>query len=99
MNEKPEAELIKAINAIVDARFDERVDKFLQTFQPQKVVNFPVEPMVKIDAAAEHMGVTVRHVRQLLSENKVPHYKVGGSIRFKLSELEKGTRVSLKAVS
>jgi excisionase family DNA binding protein len=98
-DKKPEIELAATIKAMVDARVDERLDEVLQHAQPAKVVNFPVEPMVKIDTAAEYLGVTVRHVRQLVAANKVIHYKVGGSLRFKLSELDERTRVPLKAVS
>lgn len=92
-------DLIKVINDLIDARVDERIDEVLKHVQPQKVVNFPTEPMVKIDVAADHLGVTVRHIRQLVSANKIPHYKIGGSLRFKLSELAERTRVSLKAAS
>ena len=59
------------------------------------------EPLVGARAAAAHLSISERQLRQMVSEDAVPFYKVGGSVRFKLSELESHARVEerrLKAV-
>ena len=60
-----------------------------------------VEPLVGTRAAAAHLSISERQLRQLISERLVPFYKVGSSVRFKLSELESHARIEerrLKAV-
>jgi excisionase family DNA binding protein len=84
---------------LLDERIRQMVNDVLDEREPKTVLAFPSEPMVKIGVAADHLGVTVRHVRQLVASNKIPHYKVGGSVRFKLSEIDQRTFVSLKAAS
>ena len=44
--------------------------------------------LVDIDAVAERLGVRVRHIRRLVAERRLPHYKVGGLLRFDLAEIE-----------
>jgi excisionase family DNA binding protein len=59
------------------------------------------EPLVGARAAAAHLSISERQLRQLVSDRSVPFYRVGGSVRFKLSELESHSRVEerrLKAV-
>jgi excisionase family DNA binding protein len=84
---------------LLDEKIRQIVRDELEEHEPKTILAFPSEPMVKISVAASHMGVTVRHVRRLVATNKVPHHKVGGSLRFKLSELDQRTFVPLKAVS
>ncbi len=40
-----------------------------------------------IDELAEHLGVTVRHVRRQIAERRVPYVKVGRLIRFDPDEI------------
>jgi excisionase family DNA binding protein len=35
-----------------------------------------------IDQLAERLGITVRHVRRLVAERRVPYLKVGRLVRF-----------------
>jgi excisionase family DNA binding protein len=39
-------------------------------------------PLLGIDAVAEALGVTSRHVQRLVSERRIPFLKVGRFVRF-----------------
>lgn len=43
---------------------------------------------VDTNTAAEHLGTTVRHIRELVYRRQIPYYKVGRLVRFKPSELD-----------
>jgi excisionase family DNA binding protein len=43
--------------------------------------------LIDIATAAEHLGVTVRHVRRLVAERRIPYIKVGHFVRFDPAEL------------
>jgi excisionase family DNA binding protein len=36
--------------------------------------------MFNISVAAERLGTTPRHVRRLIQERRIPHYKVGSKV-------------------
>ena len=38
--------------------------------------------LVDIEAVAEHLGVSVRHVRRLVHERRIPYLKWGHLLRF-----------------
>jgi excisionase family DNA binding protein len=38
--------------------------------------------LLDIEAVAEHLGVSVRHVRRLVSERRIPYLKWGHLLRF-----------------
>jgi len=38
--------------------------------------------LLDIEAVAERLGVTERHVRRLVAERRIPHVKVGRFVRF-----------------
>jgi excisionase family DNA binding protein len=42
----------------------------------------PLPHLLTIDELADHLGVSVRHVRRLIAERRVPHLRVGRFIRF-----------------
>ncbi len=42
----------------------------------------PAGPLWDIAALAEYLDVTVRMVRRLVAERRVPYYKVGKFVRF-----------------
>jgi excisionase family DNA binding protein len=44
--------------------------------------------LVGIDGAAELLGVSVRHVRRLVAERRVPYVKWGSRLHFDPRELE-----------
>ena len=50
------------------------------------------EPYVPIDDLAKHFAVSVSTVRALVRNNTVPHLKVGGVYRFKVSKVEEALR-------
>jgi excisionase family DNA binding protein len=41
-----------------------------------------------IDDVARRLATTVRHVRRLVLERRIAHYKVGGKLRFDRVEIE-----------
>lgn len=43
--------------------------------------------LISIDEVAEHLGVTVRHVRRLVAERRIPYLKWGHLLRFDPEEL------------
>ena len=47
-----------------------------------------VEKFVNVKALAEHLSVTKSFIYKLVSESRIPHYKIGTRYLFKLSEVE-----------
>ena len=43
--------------------------------------------LIDLAEAAEFLGTTARHVRRLVDARAIPHYKVGGKLRFDIGEL------------
>ncbi|GAA0614261.1 hypothetical protein GCM10010174_34880 [Kutzneria viridogrisea] len=41
-----------------------------------------------VQEAAEYMSITVRFVRRLISERRIPFYRVGRLVRLKRSEVD-----------
>jgi excisionase family DNA binding protein len=46
-----------------------------------------IPELLTIDQLAERLGITVRHVRRLVAEKRLPYYKVGRLVRFDLAEI------------
>ena len=46
-----------------------------------------IPELLTIDQLAERLGITVRHVRRLVAEKRVPYYKVGRLVRFDPAEI------------
>jgi excisionase family DNA binding protein len=46
-------------------------------------------PLVDITGVANYLGSSVRHMRRLVSERRVPHIKVGGLVRFDLDVIDR----------
>jgi excisionase family DNA binding protein len=44
--------------------------------------------LVDVDCAAARLGVTVRFVRRLVAERRIPYVKVGKFVRFDPADLE-----------
>jgi excisionase family DNA binding protein len=43
--------------------------------------------LLSIDQLAQRLGITVRHVRRLVADKRVPYYKVGRLVRFDPAEI------------
>lgn len=43
--------------------------------------------LIDIPTLAEHLGVTIRHVRRLVGERRIPFRKVGHLVRFDPAEV------------
>ena len=43
--------------------------------------------LIDIPTLADHLGTTVRHVRRLVAERRIPFHKVGRLVRFDPSEI------------
>jgi excisionase family DNA binding protein len=43
--------------------------------------------LVGIEDLAEHLGVSVRHVRRLVSERRIPFHKWGRLLRFDIDDV------------
>lgn len=46
-----------------------------------------IPQLLTIDQLAQRLGITVRHVRRLVAEKRVPYYKVGRLVRFDEAEI------------
>ena len=53
--------------------------------QSAKVSVLPT--LMSIEEVAEHLGVTVRHIRRLVAERRIPFLKWGHLLRFDPNEL------------
>jgi excisionase family DNA binding protein len=47
-----------------------------------------IPQLLTIDQVAERLGITVRHVRRLVAEKRVPYLKVGKLVRFNPDEIK-----------
>lgn len=47
-----------------------------------------VQPMMDIEEVAWRLGTSVRHIRRLVLENRIPYYKFSGKLRFERAEIE-----------
>ena len=45
------------------------------------------DTLLDIEGAAHMLGTTVRHLRRLRSENRIPYVKLGGKLRFRRADL------------
>jgi excisionase family DNA binding protein len=43
--------------------------------------------LLTIDQLADRLGVSIRHIRRLIAEKRVPYLKVGHFVRFDPSEI------------
>ena len=43
--------------------------------------------LLTIDQLAERLGVSIRHIRRLIAERRVPYIKVGWLVRFDPAEI------------
>jgi excisionase family DNA binding protein len=58
-------------------------------------------PLLDVDALARRLGVTVRFVRRLVEERRIPYMRVGRFVRFDPAEIERwlaATRVEVQPV-
>jgi excisionase family DNA binding protein len=46
-----------------------------------------IPQLLSIEQVAARLGITVRHVRRLVAERRVPYYKVGRLVRFDPTEI------------
>jgi len=44
--------------------------------------------LVTIDQLADRLGASVRHLRPLVAERRIPFVKLGGLVRFDVAEVE-----------
>jgi excisionase family DNA binding protein len=42
----------------------------------------------RVDEAAEYLGTTVRFIRRIIAERRIPFHKVGRHVRLKIDDLE-----------
>jgi excisionase family DNA binding protein len=56
-------------------------------FTAQRSRTGQLPQLVPIEAVAEHLGVSVRHVRRLVYERRIPYVKWGHLLRFDLDEV------------
>jgi len=47
----------------------------------------PHDQFLDIDQVAAWLHITVRRVRRLVAENRIPNHKVGGRVRLRRSEI------------
>lgn len=47
-----------------------------------------LSPMIDVGQAAARLGVSVRYVRRLVAEQRLPYVKVGKFVRFDIVDLE-----------
>ena len=45
-------------------------------------------PLFGVEELAEYLGTSVRHVRLLVAERRVPYFKVGHYVRFRPDDID-----------
>ncbi len=58
-----------------------------------------IHQLLSIDQLAQRLGITVRHVRRLVAERRVPYYKVGRLVRFDPDEIGEWLRDQRRPVA
>lgn len=48
--------------------------------------------LLTIDEAAQYLYTSVRHMRRLTAEHRLPYFKVGGKLRFLQDDLDRFLR-------
>jgi excisionase family DNA binding protein len=46
-------------------------------------------PSLDVAGIAHYLGTSVRHVRRLVAERRIPHHKVGGLVRFDPNSIDR----------
>jgi excisionase family DNA binding protein len=46
-------------------------------------------PLISVEQLADELGVSVRYVRRIIAERRIPYVKVGHLIRFQRNEVER----------
>ncbi len=49
----------------------------------------PSAPLIDIDQAGERLGVTVRFMRRLVDERRIPFHKIGKYVRFDPADIDR----------
>ncbi len=49
----------------------------------------PKDDFLDVAELAAWLHITVRHVRRLVAENRIPNHKIGGLVRLRRSEIQK----------
>ena len=62
----------------------------------RKAHRVPMPELVDIEKVAAHLGVSVRHVRRLVAERRIPYVKWGNLLRFDPPEVTRW--VQLKSI-
>jgi len=87
MNEDSQKEkLFEAADALGQA-ITEIINTHLKTLG-NRMAAMPVEPLVSKKEVAKHLGVQVRTVDNWIGRGYIPYYKVGRSVRFRLSDVQ-----------
>lgn len=56
------------------------------------------EPLMDINEVAVWLNTSVRHLRRLVAERRIPYHKIGAKLRFQRRELEEWVAASLVPV-
>jgi excisionase family DNA binding protein len=48
---------------------------------------YPTDDFLDVAQVAAWLNITVRHVRRLVFENRIPNHKIGGLVRLRRSEI------------
>lgn len=46
-----------------------------------------MRPILTAADVAERLGTTEQHIRKLAREHKIPHYRIGGLVKFDADEI------------
>ena len=46
-------------------------------------------PLISVEQLADELGVSVRYVRRIIAERRIPYVKVGHLIRFERDEVDR----------
>lgn len=60
--------------------------------KPSGSVARPEPRVTDVAGAATYLATTERHIRELVYRRDIPFYKVGGSLRFDLKDLDRWLR-------
>lgn len=58
----------------------------------KKMKDVPEESLMTIEDVVKYLQLSKRKIREMIAEKAIPHIRIGRSVRFQRSELEKWTK-------
>jgi excisionase family DNA binding protein len=83
------AGLVASITEIINAKVAASTDVLVQVRPPVPTSVAPYDPILTKRQLAAHMQVSLRTVQNWMEKGSLPYYKIGKTVRFRLSDVKR----------